>query len=73
MAGAAGGAERRIHGDVGNAIGATVLGTIFFSTLGSASGTGDYVTAMQAAALAGLVVLAIVLAAAFTLPRRASH
>ncbi len=57
----------------GNAVGATVLGTIFFSVLGSASGTGDYVTAMQAAALAGLVVLAIVLAAAFTLPRRATH
>ncbi|WP_280329999.1 MFS transporter [Nocardia wallacei] len=57
----------------GNAIGATVLGTIFFSALGSASGTGDYVTAMQAAALAGLAVLAVVSAAACTLPRRATH
>ncbi|WP_280320369.1 MFS transporter [Nocardia wallacei] len=57
----------------GNAIGATVLGTIFFSALGSASGTSDYVTAMQAAALAGLAVLAVVSAAACTLPRRATH
>ncbi|RDI42122.1 MFS transporter [Nocardia mexicana] len=57
----------------GNAIGATVLGTIFFSALGSASGTGDYVTAMQAAALAGFLVLAIVLAAAFTLPRQTTR
>ncbi|WP_040746354.1 MFS transporter [Nocardia transvalensis] len=54
----------------GNAIGATVLGTIYFSALGTAHGTGDYVFAMQAAALAGLAVLATVLAAALTLPRQ---
>ncbi|MFF3569373.1 MFS transporter [Nocardia jiangxiensis] len=57
----------------GNAIGATILGTTFFAVLGSATGTGDYVNAMRAAALVGLAVLAIALAAAFVLPRHTQH
>ncbi|MFI5777423.1 MFS transporter [Nocardia sp. NPDC051570] len=55
----------------GNAIGATVLGVIFFSALGSATATGDYVNAMRAAGLGAVVVLAVVLAAALALPRKA--
>ncbi|MFC9997977.1 MFS transporter [Nocardia sp. NPDC127526] len=53
----------------GNAIGATVLGTIFFSALGTAHGTGDFVHAMEVAGLSALVVIAVVLAAAVTLTR----
>ncbi|MFF0491112.1 MFS transporter [Nocardia sp. NPDC004068] len=53
----------------GNAIGATVLGVIFFSALGSSA---DYIRAMEAAALGGIVVLAVVLAAALSLPRKAA-
>ncbi|MBF6242037.1 MFS transporter [Nocardia elegans] len=53
----------------GNAIGATVLGVIFFSALGAAHSTGSYVTAMEMAAIAGIVVLGVVLAAALALPR----
>jgi hypothetical protein len=55
----------------GNAIGATVLGVVFFSALGS-GGAGGYVTAMEMAALGGAVVLAIVLSAALALPRQRS-
>jgi MFS family permease len=57
----------------GNAIGATILGTTFFAALGSGSSRGDYVVAMQAAALVGVVVLAIALVAAFSLPRHNTH
>ncbi|MFB8009402.1 MFS transporter [Nocardia sp. NPDC056000] len=53
----------------GNAIGATVLGTIFFSALGGAHDLGSFVHAMEIAALAALGIVAVVLGAAFTLPR----
>ncbi|AHH15976.1 major facilitator transporter [Nocardia nova SH22a] len=54
----------------GNAIGATVLGVIFFSALGSAHTTGGYAHAMEAAGIAGIVVLGAVLTAALALPRQ---
>ncbi len=54
----------------GNAVGATVLGVIFFSALGSMHTTGAYVHAMEAAAMAGVAVLVAVLAAALALPRQ---
>ncbi|GAB4583457.1 MFS transporter [Nocardia sp. IFM 10818] len=53
----------------GNAIGATVLGTIFFSALGTAHSTGDFVHAMEVAGLSALAVIAVVLAAAVMLTR----
>lgn len=53
----------------GNAVGATVLGTIFFTALGSAHGVGDFVHAMEIAGLAALGIVAVVFAAALTLPR----
>ncbi|MEV6771525.1 MFS transporter [Nocardia sp. NPDC051030] len=53
----------------GNAVGATVLGTIFFSAVGNAHGVGDFVTGMQAAGWAALGIIAVVLAAAFVLAR----
>jgi MFS family permease len=52
----------------GNAIGATILGTTFFAALGSGAGRGDYVVAMQAAALVGAAVLVIAIWAAARLP-----
>jgi EmrB/QacA subfamily drug resistance transporter len=54
----------------GNAIGATVLGTVFFTVLGSGTGRGDFATAMEVTAAAGLGILAVVLAGAFALPKR---
>ncbi|MCX4097309.1 MFS transporter [Nocardia sp. alder85J] len=56
----------------GNAIGATVLGVIFFSALGAGHHSGRYVTAMEWSALGGGVVLLLVLAAALALPRPAA-
>ncbi|MEC3913057.1 MFS transporter [Nocardia sp. CDC160] len=56
----------------GNAIGATVLGVIFFSALGVNHSTGGYVTAMEMAALGGAAVLAVVLTAALALPKAAT-
>lgn len=53
----------------GNAVGATVLGTIFFTALGSAHGVGDFVHAMEISGYAALAIIAVVLAAAFALPR----
>ncbi|KZM76124.1 MFS transporter [Nocardia terpenica] len=57
----------------GNAIGATVLGVIFFSALGASHGTGSYVTAMEMTAVAAIAVLAVVLVAALALPRRSAR
>ncbi|MQY30002.1 MFS transporter [Nocardia aurantia] len=56
----------------GNAIGATVLGVIFFAALGTGQHGGHYVTAMETSALGGALVLAIVLVAALALPRPAA-
>ncbi|MRH88880.1 MFS transporter [Nocardia sp. SYP-A9097] len=53
----------------GNAIGATVLGMIFFSALGDAHGVGDFVHAMEIVALVAFGIVAAVLGAALTLPR----
>ncbi|WP_330183147.1 MFS transporter [Nocardia sp. NBC_01503] len=53
----------------GNAIGATVLGTIFFSALGGAHGLGDFVHAMEIVALVAFGIVTVVLGAALTLPR----
>nr|WP_278265188.1 MFS transporter [Nocardia sp. AG03] len=55
----------------GNAIGATVLATVFFAALGTHTGPASYGSAMQVAALVGLGLLAVVLAATFVLPRSA--
>ncbi|MFI1915293.1 MFS transporter [Nocardia sp. NPDC020380] len=55
----------------GNAIGATVLGVIFFTALGNNHSTGGYVRAMEMAAIGGVAVLAVVLTAALALPRAA--
>ncbi|WP_245721975.1 MFS transporter [Nocardia crassostreae] len=57
----------------GNAIGATVLGTIFFSALGNAHGRGDFVHGMDVAGLSALAVIAVVLIAAFALNRPTAH
>ena len=54
----------------GNAIGVTVLGTLFFSVLGAGTVLHDYVHAMEVTALAGMVIVVLVFAAAFRLPRR---
>lgn len=54
----------------GNAIGSTVLGVIFFSTLASGHHTRDYVHAMEAASFGAVVLLLIVVAAASGLPRK---
>lgn len=57
----------------GNAIGATVLGVVFFTALGPHLSTGGYVSAMEMAALGGAAVLVVVLAAALALPRAAAR
>jgi EmrB/QacA subfamily drug resistance transporter len=54
----------------GNAIGATVLGTVFFSVLGTSTDRAAFATAMEVTAAAGLGILAVVLAGAFALPKR---
>ena len=54
----------------GNAVGATVLGTIFFSVLGTGSSIGSFVTAMQTSVAVGLAIVLVVLASAFLLPKK---
>jgi EmrB/QacA subfamily drug resistance transporter len=53
----------------GNAIGVTVLGTLFFSVLGAGSVIHDYVSAMEFVSVTGMVIVVLVFAAAFQLPR----
>lgn len=54
----------------GNAVGATVLGTIFFSVLGSGLALGSYVSAMETSVAVGLAIVLVVLASAFLLPKK---
>ena len=54
----------------GNAVGATVLGTVFFSVLGNSLRVGSYVTAMETSVVVGLGIVVVVLAAAFLLPKK---
>jgi MFS family permease len=53
----------------GNAIGVTVLGTLFFSVLGAGTVFHDYVRAMEVVALSSMGIVVLVFAAAFQLPR----
>ncbi|UGT39455.1 MFS transporter [Nocardia yamanashiensis] len=53
----------------GNAIGATVLGTVFFGAVANAHGVGDFVHGMEVAGLAALGIIAVVLVSAFVLTR----
>jgi EmrB/QacA subfamily drug resistance transporter len=54
----------------GNAMGATVLGTVFFSVLGSRTTVHGYATAMATVCAVGAAVVVLVFAATFRLPRR---
>jgi EmrB/QacA subfamily drug resistance transporter len=57
----------------GNAVGATVLGTIFFSVLGSGIHVSNFVTAMETSTVVGLAIVVLVLASAFLLPKKVSR
>ena len=54
----------------GNAIGVTVLGTVFFSVLGSTPGLHGYVTAMTVATGICAALAVTILGTSFLLPRR---
>jgi EmrB/QacA subfamily drug resistance transporter len=69
QAGMAAGALTTVQ-QFGNAIGVTVLGTVFFSVLGSAPTTHDYVTAMAVASGICAALAAAVLGSSFLLPKR---
>jgi EmrB/QacA subfamily drug resistance transporter len=57
----------------GNAVGATVLGTIFFSVLGTGIHLTDFVSAMETSTVVGLAIVLVVLGAAFLLPKKVSR
>ena len=57
----------------GNAVGATVLGTIFFSVLGNGIHLHSFVSAMETASVVGLGIVVLVLASAFLLPRKVAR
>jgi len=57
----------------GNAVGATVLGTIFFSVLGSGIRLGSFVSAMEASSVVGLAIVVLVLGSAFLLPKKVAR
>ena len=57
----------------GNAVGATVLGTIFFSVLGTGIHVSSFVSAMETSSIVGLAIVVVVLACAFLLPRKVSR
>ncbi|HWG22804.1 MFS transporter [Actinospica sp.] len=57
----------------GNAVGATVLGTIFFSVLGSGIRVGSFVSAMEIASVVGLGIVILVLGSAFLLPKKVAR
>ena len=57
----------------GNAVGATVLGTIFFSVLGSGVHLTNFVSAMETSSWVGLAIVVVVLASAFLLPKKISR
>ena len=57
----------------GNAMGATVLGTIFFSVLGNGVRIGSFVSAMETASVVGLAIVVLVLGSAFLLPKKVAR
>lgn len=57
----------------GNAVGATVLGTIFFSVLGNGIHISSFVSAMETASVVGLGIVILVLASAFLLPKKVAR
>ena len=57
----------------GNAVGATVLGTIFFSVLGSGIHLSSFVSAMETSTVVGLAIVVVVLASAFLLPKKVAR
>jgi EmrB/QacA subfamily drug resistance transporter len=57
----------------GNAVGATVLGTIFFSVLGSGVHLSSFVSAMETTSVVGLGIVVLVLASAFLLPKKVAR
>ena len=54
----------------GNAVGATVLGTVFFSVLGAGVDMHSFVSAMQTTVAVGIGIVLVVLASAFLLPKK---
>jgi MFS family permease len=54
----------------GNASGVTILGTVFFSVLGSSAGVHGYVSAMTVAAAICAALAAVILSTSFLLPKR---
>ena len=69
QAGMAAGALTTVQ-QFGNATGVTVLGTIFFSVLGSAPSMHSYVTAMTVAAAICAGLAAVIVSTSFLLPRK---
>lgn len=57
----------------GNAVGATVLGTVYFTALGTPSHIGDFTTAMEVAAGVSVLIAVAVLIAACMLPRQTAR
>jgi EmrB/QacA subfamily drug resistance transporter len=57
----------------GNAVGATVLGTIFFLVLGNGVHLGSFVSAMETSTVVGLAIVVVVLASAFLLPKKVAR
>lgn len=54
----------------GNAAGATVLGTVFFSLVGSTPSLHSYVTAMTVSAFSCAGIAVVILGTSFLLPKR---
>jgi MFS family permease len=54
----------------GNAAGATILGTVFFSVVGSTPSLHSYVSAMTVAGFLCAAIAALILATSFLLPKR---
>ncbi|WP_067702048.1 MFS transporter [Nocardia jejuensis] len=53
----------------GNAVGATVLGTVFFGAVAGGNEIGNFVHGMEVSGYTALGIIAVVLVAAFALPR----
>ena len=54
----------------GNAAGATVLGTVFFSLVGSTPSLHNYITAMTVSAFGCAGIAVVILSTSFLLPKR---
>jgi hypothetical protein len=54
----------------GNAIGVTVLGTVFFSVLGGGHGVHGYVSAMTVSASICAALAVVIVGTSFLLPKR---